>query len=108
MAFCTKCGKSNSDNARFCTSCGSTLTTGIPEIPKTAITQDAKPSGKKNYWPLFLVIAALLVATGAYFIFLIKRGKRLLKLLLLILQQGPQQLIIQNFQTGQPDSKTMI
>jgi len=75
MAFCTKCGKSNSDNARFCTSCGSTLTTGIPEIPKTAITQDAKPSGKKNYWPLFLVIAALLVATGAYFIFFNKKGE---------------------------------
>lgn len=73
MAFCTKCGKSNSDKARFCTSCGSTLATGIPEIQKAAIKLDVKPSTNKKYWPLFIIIAALLLGTGAYLIFFNKK-----------------------------------
>ena len=45
MAFCTKCGKQNLDNAKFCTSCGATLTlvaaTPVPLLPV---------SKNKNNW----------------------------------------------------------
>ncbi|MBK8300440.1 MAG: YARHG domain-containing protein [Chitinophagaceae bacterium] len=71
MAFCTKCGKQNLDNAKFCTSCGATLTlvaaTPVPLLPV---------SKNKNNWILIAIIAILVLSIGAYFIFFNKKSDK--------------------------------
>lgn len=74
MAYCIKCGKQNTDTARFCTGCGATLAPR-PETPaRTAITYDTNKTGKFN-WMLWGSIALLAVAAGVYFIFFYNNKK---------------------------------
>lgn len=43
--FCPQCGKQNSDTARFCDSCGNSLSTGAPPAPKKEVIIIERDSG---------------------------------------------------------------
>ncbi|MBK8300434.1 MAG: zinc-ribbon domain-containing protein [Chitinophagaceae bacterium] len=80
MAYCTKCGKQNSDTAKFCTSCGATLKSGvIPPIPTSAPNKVYHPmepkrnSSKKSTWLAIGIISFLGLFAGVYFIFFNKK-----------------------------------
>lgn len=58
MAYCTNCGKQNTDAAKFCTGCGSTLG-----------NKNGKAGSKKVSGIIILLLLLLLAASGIYFIF---------------------------------------
>lgn len=75
MIYCTKCGKQNLDNAKFCTGCGKTLAnpqlsptqrTTIPDA--TSLTTPLPAEKRKSTW-VIVVLLLLGLAAGAYFIF---------------------------------------
>lgn len=69
--FCTKCGKNISENAKFCTSCGASLTIpqASPEVVAPALTQEKTGPGKKA-----LLIGLLVVITGVIAFFKYQRN----------------------------------
>ena len=74
--FCTKCGKENKDQSKFCEYCGAKLETPSPrsgdaraveEQPETAggkQTDRAGDNGKKNHVPLLVGLVTLVLAAG--------------------------------------------
>lgn len=64
MAFCTKCGKQNLDNAKFCIDCGT-------PISQHSVISLAK--SKKKWLIIGILIGAVLIAMS-YFVFY-KKGK---------------------------------
>ena len=74
--FCTKCGKENKDQSKFCEYCGAKLETPSPrsgdaraveDQPETAggkQTDRAGDNGKKNHVPLLVGRVTLVLAAG--------------------------------------------
>lgn len=87
--FCTNCGQHNTDDAAFCTSCGSTLDQQTiqqqtqqqtQQQPQSAPFQIMQPKKKSKAW-LIMIPAVLIIAAIAAGIFLFRNtGKRKLKL----------------------------
>ena len=76
MSYCTKCGKQNSDSAKFCTSCGGTLIANQNSQPKMDYLKESQPiRGNKINWVLIGSLVTLLVAVAVYFIFFNKVKK---------------------------------
>lgn len=72
MGYCTKCGKQNSDTAKFCTGCGTRL--GIVTESTATYTSDKKQRKKRNlHWPGILLLGILTLAGAGYFIFFNKK-----------------------------------
>jgi len=74
MSFCIKCGKENTNSAKFCTKCGATLTSQpvspqAPTPPTTPVTKSKSPLMVVSIVAVF----ALLVA--GYFLFFNKKSK---------------------------------
>lgn len=66
MAFCIKCGNQNTDNAKFCSSCGTTMTTPVFQQPVTA----APPRTNNTLvWIVIAIVGVIGIGLGAYFIF---------------------------------------
>ncbi len=67
MVICTECGTRNDEDARFCNSCGASLTGGTgkaePEWRKKAEDECAKTRGGQIFWGLIVVFI------GAWLIF---------------------------------------
>ena len=76
MIYCTKCGKQNSDTAKFCTGCGAILTL-VPASPGNTAAPSATTSTGKNKitWWVIGIIVVMGLGTGAYFIFFNKKKK---------------------------------
>lgn len=78
--FCTKCGKSNTDDAVFCTGCGAPMantTKNSSSVPQAqtapqAITQSQKNSSNKTILLAIVItfLATACIAMGIYLIFL--------------------------------------
>jgi uncharacterized membrane protein YvbJ len=68
MAFCIKCGKSNPETAKFCTSCGAVLSAAIP------VVQDTPKSSNKT-WIIFTAIIVIVLGAASYFLFFNKKVK---------------------------------
>lgn len=68
MLFCSTCGKENTDTAKFCTGCGTTL---IATTEKHIIPKPAKNNTK------WLIIAGVIILSGigSYFLFFNKKNK---------------------------------
>jgi hypothetical protein len=80
MSFCTKCGKQNSDTAKFCIGCGTTLMASVilvkPDttIPDSGYSVMPRPSSiRKIKWIIIGIIVLLGLGAGAYFIFFNKK-----------------------------------
>ncbi|MDZ4810926.1 MAG: YARHG domain-containing protein [Bacteroidota bacterium] len=74
MAYCTKCGKQNTDTARFCTTCGAVLKikTSPPTIASSSAAHvDKKPS---NPWKIISIVALIGFAVAGYFLFFNKNN----------------------------------
>jgi len=76
MSYCIKCGKPNTGTARFCTTCGATLTgksqtTGSAESP----TGKKPEQGNKIKWIIIGGLAVLLTTAVAYYIFILSTIK---------------------------------
>lgn len=81
MINCEKCGKQNSDAAKFCTGCGTplkyeTASPGIPDVkedtrPRKPLTDNRK--NKKIIWAIVGLAALLGLGAGAYFLFLVQK-----------------------------------
>lgn len=73
MAFCTKCGKQNLENAKFCTSCGAALTvlTTTPMPP-----QINSPFKNRIPWIIIGIIAFAGLSIGGYFAFFNKNSNK--------------------------------
>lgn len=70
MAFCTKCGKSNPETAKFCTSCGTVLSAAIPVVQKS-------PSPTAKTWKIFAaILLVILLGAAVYFLFFNKKEKQ--------------------------------
>lgn len=81
MAFCNKCGTENTDDKKFCTSCGNTLVKSSPTIIQPQIHEEVKAelqnvtaavTEKKNINPLWFVLGSVIViglGVSAYFLF---------------------------------------
>ena len=70
MAYCNKCGKTNPDTAKFCTTCGTILSniqfTNPGKLP-------IKKSSGKKAWMIFALVALVGLCIAAYFLFLQKK-----------------------------------
>ena len=76
MSYCSKCGKQNSDTAKFCTSCGGTLIAKQDSLPKNDYQKESQPIKENNInWVLIGSLVTLLVAVAVYFIFFNKVKK---------------------------------
>ncbi len=77
MFKCTKCGKQNSDTAKFCTDCGATLTASAVSTthPPPPVIPSSNQSGVKRRWAVgsFLLIG---VMAAVYFLFFKKTYKK--------------------------------
>ena len=62
MSFCTKCGKQNTDKAKFCTSCGG------------ALTSIQQPVNSKNNLKIIISVTSLVVVAACYFLFFHKKS----------------------------------
>ncbi|MBK8300429.1 MAG: zinc-ribbon domain-containing protein [Chitinophagaceae bacterium] len=62
MSFCTKCGKQNTDTAKFCTSCGG------------ALTSIQQPVNSKNNLKIIISVTSLVVVAACYFLFFHKKS----------------------------------
>lgn len=75
MAYCIKCGKQNTDTAKFCTTCGAAMIT-VNSKTITGATQTVVVPKQASSKILIIAITALVVLGGAgYFIFRNKPGK---------------------------------
>lgn len=74
MSYCIKCGKQNSDTAKFCIGCGATLPVGVRPQP-AANHNYGTPRPQKNQWIVLLAVAVLGLGAGVYFIFFNKKKK---------------------------------
>lgn len=72
MNYCIKCGKQNTESAKFCTGCGSTLTIKKQAVPQVSETEPFSPPKQfaKRTWILISVFALLGIAVAVYFLFL--------------------------------------
>ena len=63
MAYCTKCGNTVADTAKFCTKCGNTISVIPASVPETTYNPVYEPAKKSNTraW----IIAGAIVLTGA-------------------------------------------
>lgn len=78
MAFCIKCGKENSDSAKFCTGCGiAIIKSGTVQseksIPKDYPSQAWEKKRNKPAIILIAIIAMLALGSASYFIFFKKK-----------------------------------
>lgn len=64
---CPHCGEQNPDTAKTCVSCGGSLATKKAVEPE--VSQPQAPASKSRMWIIIGVVAALIIACGAYFIF---------------------------------------
>lgn len=69
MGFCIKCGKSNPETAKFCTSCGAVLSAAIP-VAQTS----PKPSTKT--WIILSAIMVIAIGAASYFLFFNKKVRK--------------------------------
>lgn len=70
MSYCIRCGKENSDTAKFCTGCGISLIKNELENKVSVNIQPLKQKSKKKlYWVLSGLIVLIGIGIGAYFIF---------------------------------------
>ena len=60
---CLKCGKDNSDNAKFCSGCGTLL-----QKQADAEHEKKKKTGKKKIWIVLIVIILATLLLGVYFL----------------------------------------
>ncbi|MGW8224263.1 MAG: double zinc ribbon domain-containing protein [Anaerolineales bacterium] len=67
MVSCPHCGHENPDTAKTCASCGGSLAQKEPSVPQA--TSQAKPASKTTMWIIIGVVAALVIACGAYLFF---------------------------------------
>ncbi len=80
MLFCNKCGKPNSDNAKYCIGCGGVLTVISQQKPSglTDTQQQIAAGIRKKSLTITLLLAGIFVigtATAVYFIFFNKDKK---------------------------------
>lgn len=84
MSFCTNCGKQNPDTAKFCTSCGTTLTAKVvssqpnaPIVAPPTIAPVYQPPGTKltgkNTWIIIAVMLLLGLGAAGYYLFFYKK-----------------------------------
>lgn len=73
MGYCIKCGKQNTETAKFCIGCGATLTAqgSTPTSSQTPVR-----SSNRNLWLILGIIIFLGIGTGAYFMFFNKNKSK--------------------------------
>lgn len=79
MIYCTKCGKQNTDTAKFCTGCGNTFVARASEQSQTpySVNRDSVTvNSKKLNWILWGGLASVSVAIGIYFLLINKDSKK--------------------------------
>jgi hypothetical protein len=67
MIACPHCGEQNPDTGKTCVSCGGSLAKEKVVEPKAS--QPQAPASKSRMWIIIGVVAALIIACGAYFLF---------------------------------------
>lgn len=73
MTYCTKCGKQNTDTAKFCTGCGATF--NVANDKNSGTVKQAEPGKKKTLH--YTGLAVFLIAAGiATWILFFKKGKQ--------------------------------
>lgn len=73
MTYCNKCGKPNPDTAKFCTTCGTTLSN--IQFTKPGKLPIKKSSGKKT-WMIVAVVALAGLCIAGYFLFIQKKPEK--------------------------------
>lgn len=69
MLYCTKCGKQNTDTAKFCTGCGiSLIHFDAAKVPSPEIVIDNKPK-KSKVWVYVISASLLCIIAASYFLF---------------------------------------
>ena len=73
MAYCTNCGKANTETAKFCTTCGAVLTSVTVQnsmIPVQKKIRILKP------WMIIAVVTVLVLGIISYFLFFNNKGHK--------------------------------
>jgi hypothetical protein len=66
MPFCNRCGNENSNQSKFCTTCGESLT-------NTTIPVNAKNSNYKFLYAGIIVVSSILLSFGLYYLTQLKK-----------------------------------
>ena len=75
MAYCTKCGKQNTDTAKFCTTCGKAMIITASKADIGASQTIVVPKQTSSKMLIIAITALVVLGVAGYFMFRNKPGK---------------------------------